>query len=247
MRIKLQLNSEEEYLLLPLHHSPTIQGMLYKSLPLYLSKFLHDIGFFYNGRKFKLFTFSKIISEHFIIQKDKKRIKYKTPITLYISSGIDDISKSWGENFIKKDKIILGKNQLYIEAIEVLPKPDFSGEMIIKTLSPITAYQTVQKNGKKFYKYYNPDDKEFETLLKENIKKKYYILKNKKIEDFPFEMKPVKNIRKARIKYKDFLIEAYEGEFKIKTDPEIFKTVYDTGLGAKNSQGFGMVEVMSES
>jgi len=244
MRLSIKLASEKEYISLTLHHSPIVQGMLYKSLPSYLSKFLHDIGFFYNGRKFKLFTFSKIMSEHFIIQKDRKKIKYKTPITLYISSGIDDISKSWGENFIKRDKITLGKNQLYIEAIEVLPKPKFSEEITVKTLSPITAYQTVHSNGKKFYKYYSPQDKEFETLLKENIKKKYYILKNKKIEDFSFEIKSI-NIRKARIKYKDFLIEAYDGTFKIKTDPEIFKTVYDPGLPAKNSQGFGMVEVMN--
>ena len=46
------------------------------------------------------------------------------------------------------------------------------------------------------------------------------------------------------LKYENFPIEAYEGTFQIETDPSMFKVVYDAGLGAKNSQGFGMVEVV---
>jgi CRISPR-associated endoribonuclease Cas6 len=33
------------------------------------------------------------------------------------------------------------------------------------------------------------------------------------------------------------------GQYKITTsDPELFSVAYDAGLGAKNSQGFGMIE-----
>ena len=243
MKVKLKLTSENEYIVLPLHHNYAIQTMLYKNLPKFLSDFLHDVGFFYNGRRFKLFTFSKIQSKHFKLLKDKKLIKYKTPITLYISSAVADITKFWGETFLKKDKIYLGKNELLLEEIEVLPNPEFKEQMLIKTLSPITVYRTFE-NGKKYYRYYSPDEEEFQNLIKENLKKKYQIVSSKELTDFPFEIKPYKNIKKVLFKYKNFPIEAYEGVFQIKTDPEIFKKVYDAGLGAKNSQGFGMIEVV---
>jgi len=246
LRLKLTLSSEEDYINLPLHYNFTLQGMLYKSLPKFLSEFLHDVGFFYNGRRFKLYTFSKIQSPHFKIYKDTKRISFKTPITIFISSTVNEITRSLGETFLKKDIIKLGKNELYLEEIEILTNPKIENtEIKIKTLSPITAYQTFEKeNNRKFYKYYNPSQPQFNELIKENARKKYEILTGKNVnkEDFPFEIKPL-NTKKTLIKYKNFMVEGYDGEFLVKTKPEILKTIYDAGLGAKNSQGFGMIEV----
>ena len=246
MRLKISFVSDREYITLPLHHNKTVQGMFYKSLPRPLSDFLHEMGFFYNGRKFKLFTFSKIQSSHFIPLKSKKRIKYKTPITLYISSGVDEFTKNWGDFLLKSHRILLGKNELYLGSIEAVKTPVFKEEMLIRTLSPITVYRTFENEGK-YYRYYSPQEPEFQELISENLRKKFEILSGKKLDKFPIQIQPTGKIRKVLFKYKDFPIEAYEGTFKIKTDPEMFKTVYDTGLGAKNSQGFGMIEVLSEN
>ena len=248
VRLRLSLNSERDFISLPLHHNTILQAMLYRSLPPEISKFLHDIGFFYEKRRFKLFTFSKIFSPRYRItsnKEGKKFVNYKTPIELYVSSALKDITTLWGEKFLKSHEVKLGKNSMYLDAIEVLTTPDFKEEMLIKTLSPITAYRTFE-NGKKFYRYYSPEEPEFNELLKENLRKKYKLLTNEDIEDFPFEIQPEKNIKKVLLKYKDFPIEAYEGIFRIKTDPEKFKFVYDAGLGAKNSQGFGMIEVIED-
>ncbi|ACN98535.1 crispr-associated protein Cas6 [Sulfurihydrogenibium azorense Az-Fu1] len=245
MRIKIKLTTDKDYVILPIHHNHIIQSMLYNSLPKEVAKFLHDVGFFYHKRQFKLFTFSKIQSQHYNIAKEKsqtKHIEYKIPISLYISSAIGDFTKSWGETFLKNEEVILGKNTLYLESIEVLPNPDLKEEFKIKTLSPITVYKTFE-NGKKYYRYYSPSEQEFKQLLKENLRKKYQLITNKEINDFPFDIEPI-TTKKVLIKYKNFPIEAYEGVFKIKTNPELFKVVFDAGLGAKNSQGFGMIEVL---
>jgi len=82
--------------------------------------------------------------------------------------------------------------------------------------------------------------------VKNNIKKKYEIITGKKVNDFEFDIKPKGKTRHVPLKYKNFFIKGVEGEFILETNPEIFKEVYDAGLGAKNSQGFGMVEVVSE-
>lgn len=48
----------------------------------------------------------------------------------------------------------------------------------------------------------------------------------------------------AIIKYKGTVIKGYSGDFILKGNPELIKLAYDTGLGSKNSQGFGCIEVM---
>jgi len=243
LKLKISFSSEKDYIQLPLHHNALIQAMLYKSLPKPLAQYLHDIGFFYQKRSFKLFTFSKIQSEHFIPLIKAKKIKYKTPINIYISSVINEISQRWGETFLKKERVFLGKNPLFLESIEIQPTPTFKEEFLIKTLSPITVYRTFE-NGKKYYRYYSPEEEDFQELVQINLTKKYNLITGKNIDKFPITIKPEKNIKKVLFKYKNFPIEAYEGIFKIKTVPEMFKVVHDSGLGAKNSQGFGMVEVM---
>jgi len=241
MRIKLVLYSEK-IIDLPLHYNQTVQGMLYKSLPKFLSDFLHDVGFFYQKRKFKLFTFSKIFSTKQKIEN--KRLLINPPITLYISSAINDVAKQWGSNFLKKDIIKLGKNNLFLEEIEIMSKPKIKEETIIKTLSPITVYRTKDNNGKKYTQYYKPNEKEFNELIKLNIKRKYEIITGKKLEDFPFSIFPVSEFKENIEKFKNVFIKGIEGKFKIKTDPEILRTIYDAGIGAKNSLGFGMIEVI---
>lgn len=134
---------------------------------------------------------------------------------------------------------------LFLEKLEILETPSINDSPIkIKTLSPITIYKTIlNEKGKKFYQYFNPQEEEFYNQIKENIRKKYEIITGKNLKDFEFKMNPIQT-KKTLIQYKDFIIEGYDGEFLIEVKPEIFKAVYDAGLGAKNSQGFGMIELI---
>jgi CRISPR-associated endoribonuclease Cas6 len=85
---------------------------------------------------------------------------------------------------------VLGKNQLYLNSLELIPPPIIKHATIkIKTLSPITAYRTFEReNGKNFYRYYHPNEEEFNDLLKENIRKntKLSQKKNSQILNFVF-------------------------------------------------------------
>jgi CRISPR-associated endoribonuclease Cas6 len=249
LRLKITFSAYKEWIKLPIHHNKIIQSTLYNNLPKELSDFLHNIGFYYNNRPFKLFTFSRIFSEKFYFDKSQKlgikqnsSIFFKSPIYLYISSSVIDLVENWGNFLIKTSDIKLYKNDVYIESIESVGFEDFKAEMIIRTLSPITVYKTFE-NGKKYYRYYTPMEPEFEELIKENLKKKYELITGDTIKEFPISITPIKT-KKVLLKYENFPIEAYEGTFKIKTDPDMFKIVYDAGLGAKNSQGFGMMEVV---
>ncbi len=242
MKIRLTFSFKNDVITLPLHHNHLIQAMLYKNLPPALSSYLHNIGFFHEKRKFKLFTFSKLFSPRFIIQN--KKIIHTKPLTLYIGSAMEDIAKNWGNIFLKSDAVYIGENTLYLESIEILPKINVKEEFVVKTLSPIAVKRTFEKNGKKDYRFYTPKDGEFSELIKRNIIKKYTILTGKEPENFYFRIEPIDKFRIAPIKYKNFTVRGVEGKFYIKTDPTVFTMVCDAGLGVQNSQGFGMVEVL---
>ena len=55
---------------LPKSYNHILQAFFYRNMDLLLSKFLHDIGFPYGKRRFKLFTFSKVIGK--LQEKDKR-------------------------------------------------------------------------------------------------------------------------------------------------------------------------------
>lgn len=248
MRLKIRLNSERGFISLPVHHNKHIQAMLYGNMPKLFSKFLHDAGFFYEGKKFKLFTFSKIFSERFNLKNG--RIYFKTPVDIYISSAVEDIVKSWESVLSGKEQVRLDRNRLYVEDIQHIPKPEFEERFVVRTLSPVTVYRTFfvpagDGTEKKYTKYIHPQEEDFSTLVKENILKKFYIMTGKEAKNFEFQMKPLKIYREVPMKYMDTYIKAYEGEFEIILNkPEVFAKIYDAGLGSKNSQGFGMIEVV---
>ncbi len=248
MRIKIILeNTENKDIILPIHYNEIIQKIIYKNLPHLLANFLHNIGFRYKNKPLKLFTFSKLFSDKIKITKNK--IFLKNPITLFISCPIEIIIKILKENLLKKESVKLINNNLKIKEIIILNKPEFKNELKIKTLSPITTYKTIIKDNKKYTEYIFPDNPLFNKLIKENIIKKYSIIEgitnNNEIEPFNLEITPI-NTKIKILKYKNFIIKGVDGELLIKTDnPKIIEKIYDAGLGSKNSQGFGMFEIIN--
>ena len=137
-----------------------------------------------------------------------------------------------------------------VESVEVNPTPQPSFPLKIRTLSPITTYSTLYtKESKKKTYYYNPWEKEFSTLILENLKKK---LKAWNKEEIPFlpqhYLKPLKVSRKDEkiIIYKDHLIKGWMGIYHLNIPEEYFPIAYNAGLGSKNSQGFGMIEAIEK-
>jgi CRISPR-associated endoribonuclease Cas6 len=171
MRIKLVLESEENnQISLPVHYNQIIQGFLYHNLPTELRKFLHDVGFFYHNKPFKLFTFSKIFSKKITI--NNSMAYFESPIIIFISSAVEDVSKSFAKSLLTSEKIFLKNQSLTLKSIEILQKPKFDFINKIKTLSPITMYKTIEKeDGKKITQYFFSEDPELRIWLKKTSEK----------------------------------------------------------------------------
>ena len=242
MRIEINLRAETP-LILPKSHNHLLQGFIYSLLDPLLRKRLHKEGYPYEKRRFKLFTFSRLLGK---VKMFKEYFQFNPPLKLIISSPKDEILQSLAEGLLKSPEVILGKNTVYIDSINVAARSSFNHEVTIKMLSPVTIRSTLYgADGSKKSYYYSPFEKEFCRLIKENLRKKYKIVFNKNLgHDFEFSIKPQKVPPSSEkiIIYKGTVIKAWMGIYEIKGNPEVIALSYDTGLGAKNSQGFGCWE-----
>lgn len=137
----------------------------------------------------------------------------------------------------------LARELIIVSSIEVHPNRKFGKEVLINTLAPITVYSTLntRDNRKKTY-YYSPYEKEFSNLVTDNLRKKFKLVHHKEPGKRSLIIEPVDGVYEKILKYKETIIKGWMGKFKLKGSPSLISIAYDTGLGSKNSQGFGMFE-----
>ena len=259
MRIAIEFSKdpygEGNRLSFPLEYNQSIQGFIYHNIDKTLASFLHDKGFITKGRTFKLFTFSRLLGKYRISSVTdpygKERIEFEERVKFWIASPVDNLIESFASNLARKPEVFLGDERFYVTSIEVKQKLSCDNAEIFM-LSPVTVYSTLLKPegghpthmGKKTY-YYNPKEEDFGRLVNENMKKKYTAFYRKNADNLAMDITPVK-VRASDekiVSYKGFIIKGWMGRYRIKGNEEVISLAYDTGLGAKNSQGFGMFEI----
>jgi len=244
IRIRITLEPIRREVSFPSHYNFTLQGFIYEHLSAKIATELHDKGYVYGKRHFKLFTFSRILGKYKI---QGNNINYIGPVYIWIASPLTELLESFATNFVKKEKVKLGQQFFRPTAVEVWGLRRITGPITVKTLSPITVYSTLQtETGKKKTYYYSPFEKDFDELVKKNLIKKVSLLNNgpPQLERAKFSIKPIKVSTKNEhiINYKGTIIKAWSGIYEIDGSEELLQVAFDAGLGSKNSQGFGMIE-----
>lgn len=235
-------------LTLPIHYNHIIQGFIYNNLTdNALRTFLHEVGFKTGNRSYKLFTYSRILGK-FQIDKKNKTISFESPIKIHISTLVDDFMDDLCTTIFKSNRLYLGNKDVELSSIHG-QDPKFQEEKIrVKTLSPIVIYSTVKVDGKQRTVYYNPKDSLFSEKIRENLLRKYRAIHGQAPEDDRFEIKYIDNNKEPKISvinYHKTIIKGYNGKFMLKGNPELIRLGYFTGIGSKNSQGFGCFEIIN--
>lgn len=256
MRIKIGLEHlNENQAVLPLHYNHGLQSFIYRHISPELADFLHKEGYSLGKRKFKLFTFSRLLGKYHINSREEKII-FSGSTSFYLSSPKEKFIQQFAETLLKSPEVRLFRDSFIISSIEVYPQPSTQSDVTIRMLSPVTIYSTLfSASGKKKTYYYSPFEKEFSQLIRANILKKYQALYgtpyNEKSNRSHFQISPQKVSQNSEKKIKYIpssgsytLIKAWLGTYRIRGDPKLISLAYDSGLGSKNSQGFGMFEIL---
>ncbi len=247
MRLVLELNCENEFSI-PVHYNYHIQSLLYNSISPKLADILHNKGFPIQGRKFKLFTFSRILGRYQTNNK-KGEISFSSPFRLIVSSVLREFIEEIAEELLLKETVRIASQRVSLNSVEVSDFTSDREKLKINMLSPTTIYSTLSRaDGRKKTYYYNPFEREFGELISENAKKKFRAFYGNE-PGGGIKLTPLKvnNNNEKIITYKNTVIKGWMGTYELSGDRELIKIVYDTGLGGKNPQGFGCFEVLGRN
>lgn len=237
MRFKLNFNLENSNM--PIDYRRCILSFIKLSLSNYGEEYLKK---FYNEKDniIKNYTFSvffknpKFESDKIIIED--KRFEINMSIENY-EVGIIIYNAINGQKY---KKFSIYQNSWTLQNINMLNEKEIKSEdIIIKFLSPLCVRSRV--DNKDFY--YSYLYKEFQEILKINIKEQL------KITDFPkeiidnFEISPI-DAKKVIIKNYEKNLECSTGIFKMHGNIDLLNYLYKSGMGSKHSQGFGMFQIV---
>lgn len=239
MRIKLTFDCDN--LKVPLNYQHMIQGLIYSAFDKNsMGDFLHNEGYRFENKVFKLFVFSNLFGEYKI---DNRTMVFKDKITFYISSYSEEFMKTIYDFFNQNGKAMLNHQIISLKSLKFIKTQYFKGEkeVVLHTLSPIVTYKTENN----FVTYFKPSDQEFEQMCVVNLRDKCKVL-DIASDSILFEDAEVYYEKKRLVKFKNTFYVGYMAEFKVKINYETLSLIMDTGLSAKGPAGFGMIEVKDE-
>ncbi len=256
MRFKIILNIEKLIYgnALPLNYQYEQSAVIYKILSRAsenYSDWLHNNGFTLESKQFKLFTYSRLFIPRYTIDKERARIIINSDtVEWYVSFLPEESTEKFVQGVFMNQTFQLGnqKNmvQFRVQNIEVLPSPHFEGEMVFETLSPI-CIALRNENGKT--DYLSPSDVRAKESILSSLLNRYQAFYGKPYSGtlhFVFEVlntpKPVLITFKAGTP-EETKVKGYMCRFKIQINEELMKIMYESGIGMKGSQGWGMVKV----
>lgn len=245
MKLEIVLSSRDtSEVVLPRINLNILQSFVYSIFSPERARFLHESGYEYQSRKFKLFTFSWLKGKKNKI--DEKHIFFQSPVKLVLSSPLTPVLEDLASGVLGKEQLRLGNNNLMCNAVKVLKEQKPSGYMQVKALSPITCYSTMyKKDGTPYTVYFSPFEQEFQEQIQNNLLKKYTLIyPGEPLPESNVDFKPIgrPRLQVALFSAEDSRpIKGWWGRFQLEGPKELLSVAIDAGMGAKNSAGWGCV------
>jgi CRISPR-associated endoribonuclease Cas6 len=243
MRLVLRLHPADGPSRVPVHYNGLIQALIYNHLDEHLAQELHDEGFPEGKRHLKLFTFSRLLGHC------RVRDGWLEPwgvMRLVIASPMVSFLDSLAVHLVRSAELRLGPARFLVESVEVAFEQPYRSPVLLRALSPITVYSTPQTaDGRKKTYYYAPTEPEFGQLLLANLRRKVRVWTGEDIPEDNASFRPYRVSSRDQhvVLYKGTVIKGWSGLYELQAPEPYFRMALDAGLGAKNSQGFGCVEV----
>ncbi|MEX2233176.1 MAG: CRISPR-associated endoribonuclease Cas6 [Cyclobacteriaceae bacterium] len=241
---------------LPTNYQYELSAWIYKVISradIEYSDFLHETGFVFGSRKFKLFTFSQMDLRPYEISGSEIRLLGKEA-SLIVRFLVDVSLEHFIKGLFVDQNFRLGdrNNQVdfQVSGVETKASPHFEQTMRYQCLSPIVT-SAMRDDGTAAY--LSPDDPAFGQIFIQNLFRKQSALAVHHGEpempgktDFPFSFRLLNTPRKKGVTIKAHTKEetkviGYLFHFELTAPVELHEIGYYAGFGEKNSMGFGCV------
>jgi len=224
---------------LPIAYRSIQQGMIYRVLseadPDY-SRYIHDEGQVYQ-KKYKLFTFGPLKGRYVI---EEKNIIFTDGTSMEIRSVDEKFIRLLAKSVSEGALIRLGQNDAKVIRSEVTDHHLLVPKASIRLIAPMTVHVT-EEDG--FTRFFAPDEPEYLQAVVRNARRKWASLHGTE-DGFSLSIEPLPGRKRMeKTIYKQTYITAFYGDYHLSGSPAAIDMLYQSGLGAKSSQGFGMFDV----
>lgn len=246
MRLTMTLRARQR-LSLPINYQQTLQGLIYNCMQdREFARFLHEIGYTTeNNRSFKLFTYSRLIGQY-RIDRQHHKIQFEGDVKWHVSSIVPQFIRELGRSVLTSEMLTLNGQHIDVINMSYEEEEIVSTPCRIEMLSPVTIHSTFESSdGRKTTQYYDPDDAAFSHLIIDNLRRKYAAYYDEEM-DGDFHIRPLGVVPQQKVitKYKGFIIVGWNGQYELSGDPSLITFAHAVGIGSRNSQGFGMFELI---
>jgi CRISPR-associated endoribonuclease Cas6 len=261
MRFSITFRLTGNARLLPINYQYELSAWIYKVLNLgdaSFSAWLHNQGYDFKGRHYKLFTFSRLQVPQFKIQQDRLHILSES-VSVLLSFYTPVSAETFITGLFRQQQFRLGdeKSQVAFEVtnISAEPGPEFNGKARFRLLSPVCVSTSRLQNGKAMPLYLAPETTEFKKILSENLLHKYTAGGLGKVGIHPAITEagiqlhllntPVSKLITIKANTpQQTKVRGYLFDFELQAPTAFLEAGYYAGFGEKNSLGFGCAEVL---
>lgn len=219
-----------------------LQGALYSLWRKVLPE-LHDVGYSERDKRFRMFVFSPIWEKGPVLGPWKA-------VSFEVRSPIEGAIDALAELLSERGTLRLGSFILPVIGLEAADHLLFYPEVVVQTLSPVTVHKTVYKQTagspqQKRTIFPSPNEEMFSALLSKNLASKLSVLHIPVAPEIKIEPEP-DTISHRDMVFKGTKIKGWEGRFRLRAEPKVIAFLYYTGIGTRNSQGFGMFRIEAQ-
>lgn len=260
MRIRIEVQSALDKFILPQGYNPYVQGLVNACIPEDIK--WSGIATGTEEAHFKLFTFSQLYAKSVeridIAPRDgveadghvHYQLVMSSPVWFYLSSPSPEFIEALVPRLEQAHDLHLERNLVQsVRVVAAYPVTIPTHGLVtwrIRTISPITVYQSESKDSNSAH-YFAPDDPLFAKLVLDNAVRKYYAWTQEKAPSDGFSISCLDHTpHLAVISFKDTPVHGYTGRFQLTGDAKLLSFLYESGLGGKNSHGFGMFDIVPE-
>jgi len=257
MRFNIVFNRTGKQRMLPMDYQYYLGAWIYKVIgkaDREFASFLHSRGYTDGNKQFKFFNYSPLDFGRPRLWKEKALFEIGADtVHLQVSFYLPDAAERFIAGLFNRQQVYVGDQfngiDLVVTQIERLPEPAIQPTLFYRAKSPVVISTLLE--GEPYARYLSPIDPGYALLLKNNLVQKWKTVPGATPlpGDFDFNWELSNEPKSKLVTVKPYTpqqskVRGYLYDFVLSAPEEIHRLVLWTGVGEKNSTGFGWVEVI---
>ena len=258
MRFKITFNRTGKQRMLPIDYQYYLSAWIYKVIgkaDREFSDFLHSSGYTTGNKQFKLFSYSPLDFGKPTLWKEKTLFEiHAEQLSLNVSFHLAGAAEKFIIGLFNNQQVYVGDQfnglDLVVRQVERLPDQVLTNTMNYSAVSPVVV--SFKNDSRKYAQYLAPTDDNYVDLLRQNMLNKYNSVPNVAAlpEDINFRFKLQNTPKSKLITIKPYTpeqskVRGFLYDLSLTCPVEIHRLILSSGIGEKNSMGFGWVETIS--